>query len=125
MPRGAGGGECGIALLRTSIDDISARTDKQIATVNKRLDRLESLVEGRGEVTGSITRTPARKRSHRANLTDWSAQEVLGDVILTGRTGSFEARPGTIVPGLGRVEAVRHEDGRSIVVTNRGQIVTR
>jgi hypothetical protein len=29
------------------------------------------------------------------------------------------------MPGLGRVEAIRRQDGRWVVVTNKGLIVTR
>jgi hypothetical protein len=37
----------------------------------------------------------------------------------------FEVYPGDPLPGVGRVNAIRRQDGRWVVVTDRGLIVAR
>jgi len=48
-----------------------------------------------------------------------------GGATIEGRQGIFEVYPGDPVPGLGRVDAVRKQDGKWTVVTSRGLIVAR
>ena len=43
-----------------------------------------------------------------------------GAALIEGRDGIIEVEPGMVAPGLGRVEAIKREDGRWIVVTARG-----
>jgi hypothetical protein len=35
-----------------------------------------------------------------------------------------EVAPGDMLPGLGRIEAIRRQDGRWVVITSRGMIVS-
>jgi len=43
--------------------------------------------------------------------------------IIQSRAGTIEVKPGSNIPGLGRVHSVRQQqDGRWIVVTSRGII---
>lgn len=46
-------------------------------------------------------------------------------VIESRRGGIYEVYAGDPVPGLGRVDAIRRQDGRWVVVTSRGLIVSR
>ena len=43
-----------------------------------------------------------------------------GAALIESRDGMIEVEPGMAVPGLGRVEAIKREDGRWVVVTARG-----
>ncbi len=43
-----------------------------------------------------------------------------GAALIEGRDGMIEVEPGVVAPGLGRIEAIRREDGRWVVVTARG-----
>ena len=43
-----------------------------------------------------------------------------GAALIEGRDGMIEVEPGMVAPGLGRVEAIKREDGRWVVVTARG-----
>lgn len=43
-----------------------------------------------------------------------------GAALIEGRDGMIEVEPGIVAPGLGRIEAIKREDGRWIVVTARG-----
>jgi hypothetical protein len=48
-----------------------------------------------------------------------------GAALIQSRRGVFEVFAGEAIPGLGRVEAVRRQDGRWVVVTSKGLIVAR
>ena len=43
-----------------------------------------------------------------------------GAALIESRDGMIEVEPGIVAPGLGRIEAIKREDGRWIVVTARG-----
>ena len=45
--------------------------------------------------------------------------------MIERRRGVFEVYAGEPVPGLGRVDAVRKQDGRWVVVTSKGLVVWR
>jgi hypothetical protein len=48
-----------------------------------------------------------------------------GSALIEGRRGLYEVYAGDPVPGLGRVDAIRKQDGRWVVVTSKGLIVAR
>ena len=48
-----------------------------------------------------------------------------GSALIEGRQGIFEVFAGDPVPGLGRVDAIRKQDGKWVVVTSKGLIVAR
>jgi hypothetical protein len=59
-------------------------------------------------------------------LDNWVLQDVnRGGALIEGRRGLFEVYAGDVVPGLGRIDAVRRQDGRWVVVTSKGLIVAR
>ncbi|HBR46856.1 MAG TPA: hypothetical protein DEA80_18385, partial [Afipia sp.] len=56
----------------------------------------------------------------------WTLREVSdGIATVSGRPGIFDVIPGDPLPGIGRVDAIRRQDGRWVVVTSRGLIVSR
>jgi len=56
----------------------------------------------------------------------WVLRDVSrGVALIEGRSGLYEVLAGDPVPGLGRVDAIRKQDGRWVVVTSRGLIVAR
>jgi hypothetical protein len=56
----------------------------------------------------------------------WVLRDVdHGSALIEGRRGMFEVYAGDPVPGLGRVDAIRRQDGRWVVVTSKGLIVAR
>ena len=56
----------------------------------------------------------------------WVLRRVYdGAALIEGRDGIVEVEPGMVTPGLGRVEAIKRQDGRWVVVTSRGLIVGR
>jgi len=82
------------------------------------------------EVTGSIAPAagaPAKVEVGRLPTVEgWVLRDVAnGSALIEGRQGMFEVYAGDPVPGLGRVDAIRRQDGRWVVVTSKGLIVAR
>jgi hypothetical protein len=81
------------------------------------------------EVTGSITPTAGSTKVEVARLPTvegWSLRDVAnGGALIQSRHGMFEVYAGDAVPGLGRVDAIRRQDGRWVVVTTKGLVVSR
>jgi hypothetical protein len=56
----------------------------------------------------------------------WMLRGVANGVaLIEGRRGIFEVYAGDLVPGAGRVDAIRRQDGHWVVVTSKGLIVGR
>ena len=56
----------------------------------------------------------------------WVVRAVAnGGALVEGRGGVFEVHAGDPLPGVGRIDAIRRQDGRWVVVTSRGLIVAR
>ena len=88
------------------------------------------------EVTGSITPPAAATQAPAAapkvevgrlpTVEGWILRDVAnGGALIEGRQGVYEVYAGDPVPGLGRVDAIRRQDGRWVVVTSKGLIVAR
>jgi hypothetical protein len=89
------------------------------------------------EVTGSVTlqavaaapvnpTAPKIEVARLPTVEDWALRDIArGGALIEGRQGIYEVYAGDQVPGLGRVDAIRRQDGRWVVVTSRGLIVAR
>jgi hypothetical protein len=87
------------------------------------------------EVTGSISApatTPATAPAPKPEVArlptveGWVLRDVAnGAALIEGRRGMFEVYAGDPIPGLGRVDAIRRQDGHWVVVTGKGLIVAR
>ena len=74
------------------------------------------------EFTGSV---PASERASapRKTIKGWSVRQAYeGIAILQGPNGVIEAVLGQQVPGLGRIEEIRNENGRLVVESSGGVI---
>jgi hypothetical protein len=83
------------------------------------------------ETTASIpTPVAAPNRTpevHRLpTVSGWRIRDIAnGGALIEGREGLYEVYAGDPLPGLGRVDAIRKQDGRWVVVTSKGLIVAR
>lgn len=87
------------------------------------------------EITGSVSAPPAApvpmpaprpEIARLPTLDGWVLLDVAnGGATIEGRNGMFEIYAGDPVPGLGRIDAIRKQDGRWVVVTTKGLIVAR
>ena len=87
------------------------------------------------DVTGSVT-PPAAATQPQATakvevgrlptVEGWVLRDVgRGSALIESRRGVFEIFAGDSIPGVGRVDAIRKQDGRWVVVTSKGLIVSR
>jgi hypothetical protein len=119
-----------------------ADTATRLAKLNEAVDKLKTTpvaaapaatplaASAAKDVTGSIapvpTPAPKPEVARLPTVEGWVLREVAdGGAIIEGRQGAFEVFTGDPVPGLGRVDAIRRQDGRWVVVTSRGLIVSR
>lgn len=89
------------------------------------------------ETTGSIapaqvataTPAPAAPKTEVGRLPKiegWRLRSAAnGGALIEGRDGLYEVYPGDPIPGVGRVDAIRRQDGRMVVVTSKGLIDSR
>jgi hypothetical protein len=79
------------------------------------------------EVTGSIAPpAPKVEVARLPTVEGWVLRDVAnGGALIEGRQGIYEVYAGDPVPGLGRVDAIRRQDGHWVVVTSKGLVVAR
>jgi hypothetical protein len=129
-----------ITSLKASFDAANKSAHGQIAKTSERLNR-----EG-AAVTGSIASpqsnptapqvsapvpTPHPARAAESLLprlpivVDWSIRDARdGYVYVQGHGDVYQVVPGAPLPGLGPVEQIKRQDGRWLVVTPKGIIVS-
>jgi hypothetical protein len=84
------------------------------------------------DTTGSISNAavplpaPKPEIARLPTVEGWVLRDVAnGAALIEGRQGIYEVYAGDPVPGVGRVDAIRKQDGHWVVVTSRGLIVAR
>lgn len=121
----------GAQLTRISerIDRVERSQAEPAAKLTKALDTLERLSRGEAaskDVTGSVVSAASalNQPAKPAAVEGWVVREVYrGTALIEGRMGVIEVDQGDVVPGLGRVDAIRKQDGRWVVVTPKGLIM--
>src|SRR4051812_12439602 len=75
----------------------------------------------------SAPATPPKPETARLPTVEgWILRDVAnGSALIENRRGMYEVYAGDPIPGLGRVDAIRKQDGRWVVVTSKGLIVAR
>ncbi len=115
-------------------DKTQSDTAAKVARTSESLDRIDHRLSGAAEQTGalpsaSLAPGPGRPPGvYGAPILDgWVLRDLFngGALIQSPRNGVLEVVPGDNVPGLGRIDAIRRQDGRWVVVTSRGLIVSR
>lgn len=82
-------------------------------------------VAAAGPATAPAT-PPKPEVARLPTVEGWVLRDVAnGSALIEGRRGMYEVFAGDPVPGLGRVDAIRKQDGRWVVVTTKGLIVAR
>jgi hypothetical protein len=105
----------------------------QLAHIADAVDRLGKLSAASPETTGSIAlvappalaaAAPAEAKTTDRLLEDWVLEDVHGNRALVASRygGEYLVTPGSTLPGVGRVDAVKRQDGQWVVLTARGMI---
>jgi len=144
-----------LTALKSATESSAKATDQQMARIAERLDRAETaqaeagakaakaadsadqMVRRLASVSGDITDSHASTTAHPVSadskqppptpvIDGWVVRDVYhGAALIEGHGGMIEVLPGDSLPGLGRIQQVRRQDGRWVVITSRGQIVSR
>jgi hypothetical protein len=137
-----------VAALKASLDSAARSTTKEYAKISDRLDRLDQRsvagAESTAETTASLppiaaAALPAQtaavaavtsaseppKLSDRV-LPDWVVHDVRnGHALVESRYGGlFAVSAGSVLPGIGRVDTIKRQDGHWLVLTARGTIIS-
>jgi hypothetical protein len=129
-----------VAALKASVDTTSRNTGAQYSKLVERFDRVERAQSGANktdaavpkETTGSVTAPSAVAALPPAAVPSsgivpgWAVRDVYrGVAMLRSRVGGMvEVEPGDVLPGLGRIEAIRRQDGHWVVITSKGMITS-
>ena len=131
--RGASGQLAKLAERLDRLERAQAEPAAKLARIAEALDRLEkknvmaAASAAAPETTGTIPNTaPAagEPKSSEKVLQDWVVRELRGGraLIENRHGGLFDITTGSVLPGLGRVESVKRQDGQWVVVTAHGVI---
>jgi hypothetical protein len=112
------------------VDRIERQQAEPAARLNKAVEAIERLSRADAspakDVTGSIPSLPVSGAPKPLGAVDgWILRDVRrGTALIEGRMGIIEVDQGDVVPGLGRIDAIRKQaDGRWVVVTTRGLVM--
>jgi gas vesicle protein len=130
-----------IAALKTNLDQASKTAHTQIAKISDRLEHQAA------EITGSIAPPqtigaapmaaqvplprPAQRLAvepppaHIPVVTGWTIHDFRNGYVFVANHGEvYQAQLGAPLPGLGPVQSIKRQDGRWMVLTPRGIIVS-
>lgn len=117
-------------------DRAQAEASGKVAKLAETLERRSAAASAAADpvTTGSIAPTspapqlhaPATRPAGQPIVEGWALRNVYnGTAVIQGRIGLVEVEPGDTIPGLGRIETIRRQDGQWVVVTNRGLVIPR
>jgi hypothetical protein len=100
----------------------------QVAQLPAQPETTGSIAGSAGEIKPKGDLKADYKAAERAPIVGgWVLTSVgrRGNAIVASRNGYYEVYPGDPLPGVGRVQDIRYQDGRWVVVTPKGIIVRR
>lgn len=115
-----------LAALKSGVESSNKASSARLTKLGETLDKLKAAPAP--ETTGSINPpAPAAPQINRLPTVDgWVLRDVSGGgATVEGRAGVYEVFVGDPLPGVGRIDAIRRQDGRWVVVTSRGLITAR
>jgi hypothetical protein len=114
------------------VEKAQAEPAAKLAKIADAVDRLERrpsstalAAAASSDITNSIP-APAKPATKPATLEGWALMEFgSGRAVVENRNGQlFEVGPGSNLPGVGKIESIKREDGRVVVATPKGIIVS-
>ena len=140
VSRNANGQFAKLAERLDRVERAQAEPAAKLAHIAEAIDRLEkksvtaqaaAATSTAPETTGTITTNPPAPPAPQAEvkppeivLREWIVQDVRGGhALVENRFGAlFDVMAGSVLPGLGKIEAIKRQDNRWIVVTAHGLI---
>jgi hypothetical protein len=78
------------------------------------------------QVAAAPAAPPKPEVARMPSVDGWTLADVgYGGALIESRRGTYEVYAGDFIPGLGRIDAIRKQDGHWVVVTSKGLIVQR
>ncbi len=133
-----------IRSLQTAVGEAGDAATSGLAALEERLDGAEQgqteLAAKVASLTDGLARQPTPAKAPMVSnettgsvtppdpsvAEDWVLWRVQnGRALVQGNGGYFEVAPGSTLPGLGLVQRIMRKDGRWVVVTRNGLIVSR
>jgi hypothetical protein len=110
----------------------------KIAALTETVSRLEKRIAANAEasrdITGSVpdrvaaasATLAAKDQSKPVIIEGWVLRDVYGGraLVESRRSGLYEVAPGGTLPGIGKVETITQQNGRWVLVTSKGLIVS-
>jgi hypothetical protein len=120
-----------LTAIKSNLDSTTRSTSTQLAKLSDRLDKIDQHTVA-AEVTGSITTAAVTSQPAAAPkipdriLQDWVVQDVQsGRALVANRYGGmFDVGEGSMLPGIGRIDSIKRQDGQWLVLTERGTITS-
>ena len=128
-----------IAALKTNLDQASKAAHTQIAKISDRLEHQAAEITGSIAAPQTVAAAPmaepvplprpaqrlAVESAHMPVVASWTIHDIRrGYVFVENRGEVYQAQLGAPLPGLGPVQSIKRQDGRWIVLTPRGIIVS-
>ena len=133
-----------LAAVKASFDSAARNTTNQYAKIADRLDRIDQRSLAAVDTTASLpaaaqpaalasvnaavagTNAPEPPKLNDRVLQDWIVHDVRnGHALIESRYGGlFEVSAGSVLPGIGRVDLIKRQDGHWLVLTARGTITS-
>lgn len=120
--------ESAIAKVSSEIAALKTAAATQATKLTKLSDATDKLraAESTGSIAPETSPATAPAIPRLPIVSGWVLRDLgEGAARVQGPHGIFEVYPGDPLPGIGRVDAIRKQDGRWVVVTTRGLIVAR
>jgi len=123
----------GIAAIKASLENATRNAISQYAKIADRLDRIDQRNVAVADATGSLPAVPppAAPATDPAKLSDRVLQDWIVHDVRNGRAlvesrygGLFAVGAGSVLPGIGRVDMIKRQDGHWVVLTARGTITS-
>ena len=111
------------------VEKAQAEPAAKLAKLSEAVDKLRTTPPGTVApvpVAAAPAAAPKVEVGRLPTVEGWVLRDVAhGGALIEGRQGIYEVYAGDPVPGLGRVDAIRRQDGRWVVVPTKGLVVAR
>jgi hypothetical protein len=123
-----------LAAMKANVENATRTASTQYAKIADRLDRIDQRSATPLETTGSLPGVavasaspgPELPKLNDRVLQDWIVHDVRnGRALVESRYGGlFDVGAGSVLPGIGRVDMIKRQDGHWVVLTARGSIIS-
>jgi len=122
-----------VTTLKANLEAASKSANNQLAKIGERLNRESAEITASIAAPQTVTPVPMPRPAQQIAtvearppvVQDWTIRETRdGLIYVQGHGDVYQVVPGAPLPGLGAVESVKRQDGRWMVVTPKGIIVS-